>query len=367
MLNNNEAAKNSVVKLPCPTCGSKLIYNAEKQLINCDHCGFSRDYDKSNDLVCEQSLSQAENLKTKYLPKSVGKKVIDCGGCGSQLMVDESEVTIRCNFCGSEKVNEKAFDQNLIQPQGILPFKIGKKEAVQKFKDWIKKGWFHPNKLKKLAALGDVHGIYVPFWTYDAQTYTEWSGEAGFHYYETEQVYENGEYKSKQVKKTRWEWRSGTFNQFFDDILVVASKGLPETIIEKIFPYQLDEVVNHNSELMVGLESEIYSLGVKEGYKKAEDQMFEKLRARAKRDLGGDTQRGLSLNADFYDQTFKHIILPVWLCTYKYNDKTYQFAVNGQNGKINGQKPISTIKVVLLVLLIIAIITTIVVLVMQNQ
>src|SRR5690606_13310734 len=103
MLTNNENAKQSIVKLPCTTCGSQLSYSAEKQLINCDHCNFSRDFDKSNDLVREQSLAQAENLQTKYVPKNVGKKVIDCAGCGSQLMIDESEVSIRCNFCGSEK------------------------------------------------------------------------------------------------------------------------------------------------------------------------------------------------------------------------------------------------------------------------
>jgi predicted RNA-binding Zn-ribbon protein involved in translation (DUF1610 family) len=367
MLAGNEDASKSIVKLPCPTCGSQLSYSAEKQLINCNHCGFSKDFDRSNDLIKEQALALAESFKAKYVPKDAGKKVIDCQGCGSQLMIDESEVSFRCNFCGSEKVNEKAFDQNLIKPQGIIPFKIGKNEAVSKFRDWIKKGWFHPNKLKHLAALGDVHGIYVPFWTYDAQTYTEWSGEAGYYYYESQQVYENGKYVTKQVRKVRWEWRRGSFNQFFDDVLIVASKGLPENIISKIYPYRLEELVNHNAELMVGWEAEIYSLEVKEGYQKAEHIMYDSLRDRASRDLGGDTQRGLSVNADFYDQTFKHVILPVWLCTYKYKGKAYQFAVNGQTGKINGQKPISVIKVVLFIIFILAIIIGIAMLVSQNQ
>jgi predicted RNA-binding Zn-ribbon protein involved in translation (DUF1610 family) len=367
MLTNNENVKKSVVKLPCPTCGSQLVYSAEKELIACDHCGFSRDFDKSNDLVKEQSLALSDSVKEKYVPKESGKKVIDCRGCGSQLMIDESEVSVRCNFCGSEKVNEKAYDQNLIQPQGILPFKIAKKDAVTKFKDWIKKGWFHPNKLKELAALGDLHGIYVPFWTYDSQTYTEWQGEAGHYYYDTEQVYENGKYVTKQVRKTRWEWRSGSFNQHFDDVLIVASKGLPENIIEQIFPYRLEELVNHNSELIVGWEAEIYSLDVKEGYQKAEVKMTNKLRERAARDLGGDTQRALSIDADFYEQSFKHLILPVWLCAYKYNGKTYQFAVNGQTGKINGQKPISAIKVAILVIFILAVIGVIIYFVAQNS
>jgi predicted RNA-binding Zn-ribbon protein involved in translation (DUF1610 family) len=358
MLSNNKAAKESIVKLPCPNCGSQLSYSAEKELINCGHCGFSRDFDKSNDLVVEQSLAQAATQARQYKPKESGKKVIDCSGCGAQLMIDDTEVSVRCNFCGSEKVNEKAFEQNLIQPQGVLPFKIAKKEAVAKFREWIKKGWFHPNKLKKLAALGDVHGIYVPFWTYDAESYAEWRGEAGHYYYVTEQVYENGEWKSKQVRKTRWEWRSGSFYQNFDDVLILASKGLPEKIIDKITPFDLNEVINHNPELMVGWESEIYSVEVKEGYSKAEVKMMHQIRQRAGSELrsGADTSRGLSVSADFYKQTFKHIILPVWLCTYRYNDKAYQFAVNGQTGKINGQKPLSAIKIAILVIFILIIV-----------
>ena len=119
--------------------------------------------------------------------------------------------------------------------------------------------------------------------------------------------------------------------------------------------------------MIVGWEAEIYSLDVKEGYQKAEVKMTNKLRERAARDLGGDTQRALSIDADFYEQSFKHLILPVWLCAYKYNGKTYQFAVNGQTGKINGQKPISAIKVAILVIFILAVIGAIIYFASQNS
>jgi hypothetical protein len=118
---------------------------------------------------------------------------------------------------------------------------------------------------------------------------------------------------------------------------------------------------------MVGWEAEIYSLEVKEGYNKAEDVMLGRLRGRANREICGDTQRNVSINADFYDQSFKHVILPVWLCTYQYNGKPYQFAVNGQTGKIKGQKPISAIKVALLIIIILAIIIGLVLLFSKNS
>lgn len=363
---NQEFLKN-VLELPCPTCGSELSYSAKKRQINCDHCGFIKPYDEANDLVEEQSLESAVKSMSYFTPKEIHKKVIDCNSCGSRIMIEDDKVSVRCNFCGSEKVNESALEKNLIQPQGIVPFQIDAKEAKKKFQDWIQEGWFKPNKLQTLAELGDVHGIYVPFWTYDTKTYTRWSGEAGYYYYETEHYTDSdGESQTRQVKKTRWEYEDGTIDHFFDDVLIVASKGLPHKVITPIYPFNLDKVVNYSNTLMVGWEAEIYSLDVLEGYHVAEKQMTEQLRGMASDALGGDTQRGLSINVQRWDQTFKHIILPVWICSYIYNDKTYQFAVNGQTGKIHGTKPTSWFKVAGLVLFIIAIIVVIVILVRQN-
>ncbi len=346
----------SILELPCPSCGNQLAYSAEKQNILCQHCGFTKPLGKANDMVQEQCLKTAVDSAQHYQPKTIQKKVIDCKGCGAQLMIQDDVVATRCNFCGSEKVNETALDKNLIQPQGIIPFKIPKDAASAKFQEWIKKGWFRPNKLKTLAKLGDIHGIYVPFWTYDAQTHTDWSGEAGYYYYVTETYTEDGETKTRQEKKIRWEYRQGNFQKFFNDILVVASKGLPHKTISSIYPFQLNELINYTNNLMVGWESEIYSLEVQEGYQVADKQMEKQLYDIASGHVGGDTQRGIRINTQKWNQTFKHIILPVWLCTYIYNNKSYQFAVNGQTGKINGTKPTSWAKILLLILVIIAIV-----------
>lgn len=356
-----------VLQLPCPTCGGQLGYSAKKQEIQCTHCGYVKPYSQSKDQIQEMSLEDAARMAKYYSPKTIHKKVIDCSGCGSQIMIEDNTVSVRCNFCGSEKVNETAVDKNLIQPQGIIPFKIDNKEAKQKFKDWIKSGWFHPNKLKHLAALGDVHGIYVPFWTYDAQTHTNWTGEAGFHYYVDETYTENGVTKTRQVQRTRWEDREGEFDHEFDDILIVASKGLPTEIITQIYPFDLNAAVNYSNELVVGWEAEIYSLDFMEGYHLADEQMNDTLRDMASEQLGGDTQKNLSIDVKKWDQTFKHLILPVWICSYKYGGQTYQFAVNGQTGQINGNKPISWVKVTFFILFIIAIIVAIVMIVNSEQ
>jgi LSD1 subclass zinc finger protein len=351
-----------ILQMPCPTCNSELSYSAEKQMINCRHCGYTQDYERASDQIKEQSLSDAAASMSFYSPAAIHKQVIECESCRAQLMIEQDAVAIRCNFCGSEKVNKAAFNQNLIQPQGIIPFKIQKREAVDKFKKWIAEGWFRPNALKKMAELGDIQGIYLPFWTYDSESYTQWRGEAGFYYYV--EVEKDG--KTEKERRTRWESRNGSFNRSFDDVLILASKGKTREVVEGIFPYQLTESVNYNPTLMVGWQAEIYTVDVKEGYQQAEKKMYEEIKNQAEKKLGGDTQRGLHVEADFYEQTFKHLILPVWLCTYKYGDKAYQFAVNGQTGKIEGQKPVSWFKIILLILTIVAIIAAVVIFTQKN-
>jgi DNA-directed RNA polymerase subunit RPC12/RpoP len=334
----------------CPSCGSNLAYSAELKKIACDYCGYKEDIDHSNDKILEQSLQDAVNSSGSYVPEDVGKKVFDCQNCGAKFMVEAEQVKVNCGFCGSKNVNLEAFDHKYIQPIGIVPFYISRFEAEKIFEKWIRRGWFHPNKLKRLAAVEDLHGIYIPFWTYDAHTESEWQGEAGYYYYETKMVRINGKMKSKQIRKTRWKYRSGHLTHFFDDVLVVASGGLEQKHIERVLPFRLEEMVNFDGRLMVGWESEVYKIEVDEGHQVADKIMDHKIRNMCSAQLGGDTQRNLYVDSNKSQQTFKHVVLPLWICSYMYNNKIYQFTINGQTGKVNGQKPLSWGKIAILIL-----------------
>lgn len=341
----------NAVSMPCPSCGSQLKYSAKHHKLSCDHCGYKEEIDHSNDQVVEQSLASAAERLRDFSPEGIGKKVFDCQNCGAKFMVESDKVKVNCGFCGSTNVNLEAYDHQYIQPNGIIPFYISREEAVQRFNEWIKRGWFHPNKLKKLASLENLHGIYIPCWTYDAQTFSQWSGEAGHYYYETVMVRVNGQMQAQQVQKVRWVHRSGQLQHFFDDILVVASGGLHQHSLQGILPFRLEEVVNFDPRLMLGWESEIYNLEVDQGYQRADQIMDEKLRHMCAAQLGGDTQRNLRVSSRKSDQTFKHIVLPVWISAYTYQGKLFHFTINGQTGKVQGQKPLSWIKITILVLL----------------
>jgi len=275
-------------------------------------------------------------------------------------MVEPERVKFRCGFCGSDKVNVEAFEHRYIKPAGIIPFYVSLDQAQSAFRKWIQQGWFHPNKLKRKAAVENLHGVYLPFWTYDAHTNSSWSGEAGYHYNETVRMNVNGRMRTQQVQKTRWQRRSGRLDHFFDDILVVASESIPQEMVERALPFRLEEVVNFDPRLMIGWESEVYQLEVDAGYEKADTIMDYKIRHMCSAQLGGDTQRNLHVQSSKSGQTFKHIMLPIWICTYMYQNKVYRFLVNGQTGRVYGQKPLSWVKIGLIILLFVLFIVAIV-------
>lgn len=336
--------------LPCPSCGSHLHYSAAEQKIVCDYCGYKEEIDQSTDKIVEQSLAEAADKLSNYNPAKAGKKVFDCQNCGAKFMVESDRPTINCGFCGSRNINLDAYQHQYIQPVGIIPFYISREEAEKKFTAWLAKGWFHPSKLKRLANPEFFHGIYIPFWTYDAQTESVWRGDAGFYYYEEQQVMRDGKMEIQRVQKVRWKHRSGHLSHFFDDILVVASGGIDKNLFQKVRPYQLDELVNFDPKLTIGWESEIYDLEVDHGYAEADAAMDSRIRQMCSAQLGGDTQRNLRISSTKMNQTFKHIVLPLWICSYVYGNKTYHFLINGQSGKVNGEKPLSWPKIILLVL-----------------
>ena len=74
------------------------------------------------------------------------------------------------------------------------------------------------------------------------------------------------------------------------------------------------------------------------------------------RDIGGDEQRVYHIDTHYMDITFKHILLPLWISAYHYNNKTFRFMINARTGEVQGERPYSWIKITLFVLSILGVI-----------
>lgn len=354
-------SSSSLLLFPCPGCNSQLYFNAKSQQLVCEHCGTKVDIDKATDRIQENNL-RLQLADGGDATVTVEQLVYKCNRCGSESAFTNEQPTFTCSFCNFEAVNPVAYKTRIIQPSGMVPFKIDKQQSVDTFKTWIGKGWWTPGDLKEIARHDALHGIYLPFWTYDAQTNSSWTGYGGRHYYETEYYTDsNGNRQSRQVQRTEWIYRSGTYDHFFDDILIGGATELSQSEYESVFPYQLQELVNFDAQYLSGWQADVYDIAVNDGYLKAEEIMRDSIHAACVERCRIDTYRGLEVNTDYSNQTYKHILLPIWLCTYAYKGKSYHFLINGQTGKIHGKKPVAAWKITLTILAVLLVIIAIVV------
>jgi predicted RNA-binding Zn-ribbon protein involved in translation (DUF1610 family) len=350
-------------QFPCKQCGAGLSFAPGASRLVCPYCGHEETVPVTAEAIREYALDDALLNLPQTRGWGVETRSVRCANCGATTTFSDVQVAGACAFCGSSQVIEEAAREDLIQPESLVPFGVDRKQAIQRFRDWLGRLWFRPNALKSAGALAKIAGAYLPFWTFDAYTSSYWTAEAGYYYYETETYQEQDETgnwvtKERQVQKVRWEPAAGNHEQFFDDELICASTGLPERLISGVGPYELQALVSYNPAFLSGFMAEQYRLDLAQSWTMAKESMERQVYAACSSEVPGDTHRNLQVDTAFSQQTVKHILLPVWIAAYLYQNRTYRFIVNGQTGKVSGEAPISWWKVLgaALVLVLVALV-----------
>ena len=349
----------------CKNCAAKLTFKPGTTNLKCEFCGTENeikiDQEKLKEATKEIDFEQFINNNVDTAAK-MEVTTVKCGSCGAETTFDPNVTSSECDFCGSPMVADQKETQNIVKATALLPFKIEQKQSIEKFQTWLKKLWWAPSKLKQYARqTGKLTGIYLPYWTYDSDTRTRYSGQRGDNY-QVEEQYTNseGETDTRTVTKTRWSSASGTVYDKFDDIFVVGSKSLPVKYLDKLEPWHLKELVPYDPKFLAGFKSETYGVDVKEGFEVAKVKMEPTITKSIKNDIGGDKQRISSKNINYDDITFKHILLPLWISAYRFNEKVYRFMINGQTGEVQGERPYSWMKIALAILVVIAVIVALI-------
>jgi DNA-directed RNA polymerase subunit RPC12/RpoP len=341
----------------CEQCSAELTYDAASQKLKCGFCGFTRDVPVEGGAVVEHDLFEGLSAA----PRGFGAetRISRCQECGANVAFTDKVTATRCTFCGSARVLEQSENQNALRPESLLAFAVDKKAANQRFAAWLKKLWFRPNDLKRLAKVQEVNGVYVPFWTFDSDVDSRWTAEAGYYYYVEEEytIQQEGRTveKARRVRHTRWERAWGHRNDHYEDLLVCASKGLPAELASSLRTFDTQKLVPYSPAFLAGWRAEEYAIDLQGGFSTAKETMAESQKQRCGKDVPGDTQRNLRVNNRFSHATFKHVLLPVWIAAYRYHQKVYRFLVNGQTGEVVGKAPWSWIKLSLLVLSLVAV------------
>jgi predicted RNA-binding Zn-ribbon protein involved in translation (DUF1610 family) len=343
------APRPSKARFPCASCGASLNYSPGVARLECSYCGSMQDIPQEESQVRELAF-EAYFRNAQLAPQVLGSDLVEvkCHNCGAVAEFPASVAADNCPFCGVHLTNPLTAPVPVMPPQGVLPFRVDARQARELFAKWVRSLWFAPSALKKLADPGRITGLYVPYWTYDAYTFTFYRGMRGDHYWVTVRGPNNS---TRQEQRTRWTPASGNVTLAFDDVLVCASKGLPQGLAEALEPWQLGEVENYRPDFLAGFRVERYQIDAEAGFIRARERMMPVIESAVRRSIGGDVQTITSMNTQYDGVSFKHLLLPVWVAAYTFRNKSFRVLVNARTGEVQGERPWSWIKITLAVLL----------------
>jgi len=347
---NNQAISN---ELKCKDCGALLLYAPGVEKLACKYCGAQNEIHATNEKHAIEEIAYEDFIYNKITQEEKQTvSTVKCTNCGASTTLKPNLTSDNCAFCASPLVIQGGTTSTIIKPKYVLPFKIEDKNAHEIFIKWLNSLWFAPNDLKKYATLNEkLKGLYMPYWTYDANSSTTYIGERGEHYYE-------GSGKDRK-RKTRWYSVDGTVTNNFDDVCVLASHSLPDHVTRALEPWDLKNLAPFNEGYISGFQTECYQTDVKSGFETAKSVMEGFIKDTIRDDIGGDEQRINKMHIKHSNISFKHILLPIWISAYVYNNKVYRFIINGRTGAVQGQRPYSAIKIALAVIAVILLISII--------
>jgi hypothetical protein len=284
----------------------------------------------------------------QHVPISEQAIQASCDGCGSVVVFEPPEVAGSCPFCGASIVAEPKAADPLIAPDGVLPVKVTKSAAQTEVQRWLATRWFAPNALQRIAQPEGISGVYLPFWSYASDTRSQYVGERGEHYFETEYYTEtdsngNTVQQSRQVQRTR----SNEVSQNFNDLLIPATRAVSQRRLDALEPWDLDALRPYEPAYLAGLKAQRYQIELADGFEKAKEVMEAQIREAVRQNIGGDEQRIESIQTEYAAVTFLHLLLPVWMAAYRFQAKIYQVLVNARTGEVQGERPYSSVKIAL--------------------
>lgn len=321
----------------CPSCGAALVFNSETQKLSCEQCGFSENVHEYERKSAGQT--ETEHNANVQEPEMMNMKIYHCQSCGAELMSDEFTSAVICSFCGNPSLVQDRL-QGAYKPQQIIPFKIDREGAKRIYRDWVKKGKLTPSNLSSSSTIEKISGLYVPFWLYDynAEDYltarakiirTSRSGD-------TEYTYTDHYNVMRDVETN------------FVKIPADASQKMNDEAMDKMEPYDYSALEPFAMPYLSGYLSERYNY--------TSGQMLQRVGARVNQYItqiarntitGYDVVEAVNNRVRLNNTYCSYVLLPVWVLNCRYNNKEFQFMLNGQTGKIVADRPISKAKAVL--------------------
>ncbi|MEX2173826.1 MAG: zinc ribbon domain-containing protein [Pirellulaceae bacterium] len=323
---------------PCAACGTPV----EPLDKYCPACGSEVPGSK----FPVQGLPAALNRE----PESQNplSKHFQCENCGAEVATDPSQRSYVCPFCDSTYVVEvSAAQAGRQRPEFVIGFTIAPDQALATFRRWLRENrWYRPGDLHTASIADKLKGVYLPFWSFSMLAQSEWQSQIGEHWYRTEtytvtDAKGNTSIRTRRVQETEWWPLAGRHHRYYSGYLVSGSRGLPQDQALRIQPFQLPALKRYEPYFLAGWLAEEYSIARDAALALCQQEFQRQEQRNIAAFLPGDTHRNLAAETAFSEVNSDLCLLPVYILSYRYRDKLYRFLLNGQTGKVAGDKPIS--------------------------
>ncbi len=245
------------------------------------------------------------------------------------MSYDAKAQTLRCPFCGSDDM-EKKRDEKSLAPRRVVPFRTDRSQAESAMREWLGRGFWRPGNLAAQAAIVEMAPVYVPYWVFRANVHACWTADT-----------------SDTPSGARGDWYplSGEHCQEYSGLLIGASGVLTASETASIQPFHIDEGVAPEQVDLDNVTVERFSLQRKYARPIARQAIETRVQQDVDAHYVPGRSRNVHVNVQVESMSSEPILLPVWIMTYRFQDKVFRFLVNGQTGKAAGQAPTSLGKV----------------------
>lgn len=289
------------------------MYDPERRKMHCPYC---------------------DGVETHIKEEKTGMEV--CPNCGASIEAGDYRSAVKCEYCGNYIIFEERVEKEY-RPRFILPFRIGKKAAVDKIAKSCGPRLFMPESFLSEASVKEMEGSYVPFWLYDMTADMCYSGTGT-----RIRTWVKGD---TEYTETTWYQVNRELEVDFKSLPVDASIRMNDEIMDLMEPYQYEELTGFETEYMSGFLAEVYNQPAQELSPRAEQKARESAEVFLHRTLEHySTVVCQQENVKMKNRAESYALLPVWWYRYRYRGKDYDFFVNGQTGKVIGKAPVSGLR-----------------------
>lgn len=335
----------TTVTFGCPSCGGGFVFSGTAHALVCPNCGrqepVAPNESKPEERDLEAALADPDAL-IAAAGEAGPEQELKCPNCAGLIGFTGTLTATRCPFCASpvQRSDVHAAPKRL-PVDGVVPFGLDQPSAKGLVDTWIESRWFAPNAFKKYSSTGSFSAVYLPFFTFDAYTSTEYTGQRGDTRTRTVGSGEN----RRTETYTDWSYASGTVEAGFNDVAVGADGSLDSDRLRDLEPWPTEQAFGFKPEYLAGAVSRTYDRTLPQCHGSAQGRMTEDIADAVKNDIGGDQQRIGSMDTTWSAQTYRHLLLPLFLLVVTFRQAPFQVFVNGVTGEVHGQRPYSWVKI----------------------